>query len=193
MAVLAKTSHSVTDFNDAPTVDLQVTPGQSRVQIFSVDEDSFTTRNWVDAHLVLTPTVNVSNISGNLVDETDTTGNHVSQVNWYYVDTQTRGRVQINETPTPVGLDTGDFIFVSPDDFDTTTNIFGGATQDVARVLEVRKNIVGPTTAASQLQSNNIIRGGVVQIVCEIIYTDCLLYTSPSPRDRQKSRMPSSA
>ena len=32
----------------------------------------------------------------------------------------------------------------------------------------------------------------------EIIYefegsTDCLLYTSPSPRDRQKSRMPSSA
>ena len=25
------------------------------------------------------------------------------------------------------------------------------------------------------------------------IYEDCLLYTSPSPRDRQKSRMPSSA
>ena len=24
-------------------------------------------------------------------------------------------------------------------------------------------------------------------------YADCLLYTSPSPRDRQKSRMPSSA
>ena len=26
-----------------------------------------------------------------------------------------------------------------------------------------------------------------------ILYNDCLLYTSPSPRDRQKSRMPSSA
>ena len=26
-----------------------------------------------------------------------------------------------------------------------------------------------------------------------ILYPDCLLYTSPSPRDRQKSRMPSSA
>ena len=26
-----------------------------------------------------------------------------------------------------------------------------------------------------------------------IRYTNCLLYTSPSPRDRQKSRMPSSA
>ena len=25
------------------------------------------------------------------------------------------------------------------------------------------------------------------------VYRDCLLYTSPSPRDRQKSRMPSSA
>ena len=25
------------------------------------------------------------------------------------------------------------------------------------------------------------------------IYSPCLLYTSPSPRDRQKSRMPSSA
>ena len=28
---------------------------------------------------------------------------------------------------------------------------------------------------------------------CEVIVRICLLYTSPSPRDRQKSRMPSSA
>ena len=27
----------------------------------------------------------------------------------------------------------------------------------------------------------------------KVIYESCLLYTSPSPRDRQKSRMPSSA
>ena len=26
-----------------------------------------------------------------------------------------------------------------------------------------------------------------------VVVVDCLLYTSPSPRDRQKSRMPSSA
>ena len=26
-----------------------------------------------------------------------------------------------------------------------------------------------------------------------LLYRNCLLYTSPSPRDRQKSRMPSSA
>ena len=27
----------------------------------------------------------------------------------------------------------------------------------------------------------------------QIVFSSCLLYTSPSPRDRQKSRMPSSA
>ena len=27
----------------------------------------------------------------------------------------------------------------------------------------------------------------------DVMINDCLLYTSPSPRDRQKSRMPSSA
>src|SRR5664280_3083970 len=29
--------------------------------------------------------------------------------------------------------------------------------------------------------------------LCDIILTTCLLYTSPSPRDRTRSRMPSSA
>ena len=39
-------------------------------------------------------------------------------------------------------------------------------------------------------------RGHNVKVVCpdqERSATGCLLYTSPSPRDRQKSRMPSSA
>ena len=31
------------------------------------------------------------------------------------------------------------------------------------------------------------------QTVGERVHSPCLLYTSPSPRDRQKSRMPSSA
>ena len=31
------------------------------------------------------------------------------------------------------------------------------------------------------------------RFVPEMPHTNCLLYTSPSPRDRQKSRMPSSA
>ena len=32
-----------------------------------------------------------------------------------------------------------------------------------------------------------------MEIVLNVNSNDCLLYTSPSPRDRQKSRMPSSA
>ena len=41
-------------------------------------------------------------------------------------------------------------------------------------------------------------RGGVSVMDSKVVMslgqlTDCLLYTSPSPRDRQKSRMPSSA
>ena len=46
-----------------------------------------------------------------------------------------------------------------------------------------------------------LIEGKTEEILPEVfkfieslgVNTDCLLYTSPSPRDRQKSRMPSSA
>ena len=34
---------------------------------------------------------------------------------------------------------------------------------------------------------------GVVGFVCNWLYLDCLLYTSPSPRDGLLSRMPSCA
>ena len=34
---------------------------------------------------------------------------------------------------------------------------------------------------------------GLHHLVWEVVDNSCLLYTSPSPRDRQKSRMPSSA
>ena len=42
-------------------------------------------------------------------------------------------------------------------------------------------------TAVGQYKTINLGNESV------IILKDCLLYTSPSPRDRQKSRMPSSA
>ena len=38
-----------------------------------------------------------------------------------------------------------------------------------------------------------IIFGGASQIVFLQLLSGCLLYTSPSPRDRTRSRMPSSA
>ena len=37
------------------------------------------------------------------------------------------------------------------------------------------------------------LSAGAMQSMCEQLQRICLLYTSPSPRDRQKSRMPSSA
>ena len=45
----------------------------------------------------------------------------------------------------------------------------------------------GFTSAAAGVGS------GIVKTVEGVVSLGCLLYTSPSPRDRQKSRMPSSA
>ena len=45
---------------------------------------------------------------------------------------------------------------------------------------------------SSTLASTAILRG-FVENTYLTNYSPCLLYTSPSPRDRQKSRMPSSA
>ena len=39
----------------------------------------------------------------------------------------------------------------------------------------------------------NVRSGGAIYTPKEDVFSTCLLYTSPSPRDRQKSRMPSSA
>src|SRR5674476_1394805 len=50
----------------------------------------------------------------------------------------------------------------------------------------VKTNVIG-----SQNVIEACIDAGVKKVVA--LSTDCLLYTSPSPRDRQKSRMPSSA
>ena len=44
---------------------------------------------------------------------------------------------------------------------------------------------------AAQLAAAEVIKSG--EDWSFPYYRDCLLYTSPSPRDRQKSRMPSSA
>ena len=79
------------------------------------------------------------------------------------------------------------------------------------KVAIVAKNGAGKTTLLNCLMgkestdSGNIVFRNDVQVafmeqaeslplnktIYEVIY--CLLYTSPSPRDRQKSRMPSSA
>ena len=59
-------------------------------------------------------------------------------------------------------------------------------TVEHGRIVEVRESSRAPDTQQAQvidLQGAYLLPG----------LWDCLLYTSPSPRDRQKSRMPSSA
>ena len=62
---------------------------------------------------------------------------------------------------------------------------------DVQGNLTVRGNILGygTTTFLNDTVTVNDADGYVINSDSDV----CLLYTSPSPRDRQKSRMPSSA
>ena len=60
----------------------------------------------------------------------------------------------------------------------------------VARILLVVIGFAGATIAAMEIQG---ILGSVIWAFDFAMSGFCLLYTSPSPRDRQKSRMPSSA
>ena len=57
------------------------------------------------------------------------------------------------------------------------------AAQTVREVFEK----VAPSVVVIRASGRDVAASG------ETRFTDCLLYTSPSPRDRQKSRMPSSA
>ena len=86
---------------------------------------------------------------------------------------------------------------------------FGGihAVQDVSFDVAVGEllaligpNGAGKTTCFNMLMGQLPTTSGVVRLNGETItglkprqIWRCLLYTSPSPRDRQKSRMPSSA
>ena len=60
--------------------------------------------------------------------------------------------------------------------------------------------ILNSTTRAKYAIVSSCVKGvGIsdemvqASVANKLMYCDCLLYTSPSPRDRQKSRMPSSA
>ena len=46
----------------------------------------------------------------------------------------------------------------------------------------------------TQVETPNAVGDKPMKVaISDEVFNDCLLYTSPSPRDRQKSRMPSSA
>ena len=66
-------------------------------------------------------------------------------------------------------------------------------------VARLQENDVHEDTAATQLAlalaGNGVTLGkaGTGRVNCYAKWNGCLLYTSPSPRDRTRSRMPSSA
>ena len=60
-----------------------------------------------------------------------------------------------------------------------------------AKVRDLQDVIIGTSGVLSSLAFN--VANGVPKLDSNGKILVCLLYTSPSPRDRQKSRMPSSA
>ena len=60
----------------------------------------------------------------------------------------------------------------------TMRNLLGGKGANLAEMTEIGLPVPQGFTITTEACTQ---------------YYDCLLYTSPSPRDRQKSRMPSSA
>ena len=67
---------------------------------------------------------------------------------------------------------------------------------DEVEIIDWRSPVEGQVAEAIVDEAVNVGGEGVVEQVCACQVSwisSCLLYTSPSPRDRQKSRMPSSA
>ena len=61
-------------------------------------------------------------------------------------------------------------------------------------VLAQKNILVGVTGGIAAFKTPLLIRQ-LVKLNCnvKVVMTPCLLYTSPSPRDKRQSRMPSSA
>ena len=68
-------------------------------------------------------------------------------------------------------------------DIDTQTKLIDFSQINTTSAQTMRRNLANTQAMLSYQVTPSFITNGTV----------CLLYTSPSPRDRQKSRMPSSA
>ena len=66
-------------------------------------------------------------------------------------------------------------------------------TSDGAALLYIDRHLVHEVTSPQAFEGLEQAGRPVRRPDCTLVTVDCLLYTSPSPRDRQKSRMPSSA
>eukprot|EP00657_Telonema_sp_P-1_P002299 TRINITY_DN15395_c0_g1_i1.p1 TRINITY_DN15395_c0_g1~~TRINITY_DN15395_c0_g1_i1.p1 ORF type:complete len:174 (-),score=55.06 TRINITY_DN15395_c0_g1_i1:69-590(-) len=63
----------------------------------------------------------------------------------------------------------------------------------LADVMTYRGVVLGITRYGIQKMNNGVLTMASFERTTEHLYNACLLYTSPSPRDRTRSRMPSSA
>ena len=64
---------------------------------------------------------------------------------------------------------------------------------EVSEKTEVAKKARRRVSVSGMLKFLGVSRSGYLAWLHHVPSDTCLLYTSPSPRDRQKSRMPSSA
>ena len=81
---------------------------------------------------------------------------------------------------------------IQPDSFSFTEQNLSAAKSILNKYPENRKkSAVMPLLYLAQRQNQNWIPLAAIKYVAK--YLSCLLYTSPSPRDRTRSRMPSSA
>ena len=96
----------------------------------------------------------------------------------------TKGSIKINSTP--IGIELIDLNFHYGDGINVLENIN----------LNIPPNstvcITGPEGSGKSTLMN-LIAGTYSDFTGVLMYNNCLLYTSPSPRDRTRSRMPSSA
>ena len=60
-------------------------------------------------------------------------------------------------------------------------------------ILSAALNILGGAMLLFSIRADLVFNIATVAAGVMMLMQACLLYTSPSPRDRQKSRMPSSA
>ena len=63
----------------------------------------------------------------------------------------------------------------------------------VIALLQIKQELARLVLKVVSHQKDNIDEGTLDRLIAIQTHPTCLLYTSPSPRDRQKSRMPSSA
>ena len=68
--------------------------------------------------------------------------------------------------------------------------VVGGQRKSLGRILRVLREFGLPAQGALGRSSEHSLEAGAPKL---LVSTFCLLYTSPSPRDRTRSRMPSSA